>query len=107
MENKYTKYAMMVAELLQYEKANDYFNMTTSCRNDFQKAVYDAIEKQIELPPKLLKKDLPNEPWKLNITCEEMGQCPDCFAVATNSENYCSNCGRALNWESVYGNQNT
>lgn len=48
--------------------------------------------------PKLIPKDLPDEPWRITITCDEMGQCPVCFAVATNFDNYCANCGQKLKW---------
>lgn len=89
--NECAKYAMMIAELLRYEKANDYFNMTTLCRNDFQKTVYDAIEKQIPKKPNMYVGEYDYERYPL---------CPACGGeLMPNGEKYCSDCGQKISWE--------
>lgn len=66
------------------------FNLEEPGHTQVEKAVVEALEKQIPAAP------LPELRFYGN------GKCPRCGAVFMDkSTNYCGNCGQALNWEAV------
>lgn len=83
--NKYKKYAQMIVDLLQFEKLNDYCNLTTSERNDFTDTILDGLQKQTPLKP------LTNPSHRY--------VCQSCGIILHYGMNHCDECGQKLLWE--------
>lgn len=80
-DKKYKKYSQIIAELLHFERINDYCNLTTSERSGFTDTILDGLQKQM--------------PMKVGRS----GVCGNCETFGVKSGNaYCYNCGQKVDW---------
>ena len=75
--------AIMIEDLMEYAKRNDYFNLTTREFAELDSKVSKALERQM---PKPLRRKY------INGT----GVCDGCGQVVKLYDKYCSNCGCKL-----------
>lgn len=55
----------------------------------------------IELCKKALEKQIPQKISVLEMPCEAIYSCPNCHKQYIGRENYCSNCGQAIDWSNA------
>lgn len=69
---------------------------------DYHYPDYESVYADIETLGKLVKKEVPQKPLKINRECnmDSIGDCPNCGAFVESSANEfrCSVCGQKLKW---------
>ena len=88
-------YLIMIEDLLQYAKLIGYFHTTQRDFREFYESIYNAVEKQIEANPTSRMK------YSIGDSAEiyDSGHCPECNELLRDKENFCPNCGKALDWD--------
>ena len=92
-------YLIMIEDLLQYAKHIDYFNMTQRDFRQFYESIYDAVNNKIEVRP------ISRMKYSIGDSAEiyDSGHCPECNELLRDLENFCPNCGKALDWVAPNG----
>lgn len=83
---------IMIEELMEYAKRNDYFNLTVKEFNELDKDVSYALEKQVSMDAK------PMDSVGLNVP-EYDYKCPYCFTTLKRNTPFCPYCGQSINYK--------
>lgn len=54
--------------------------------------------KSLDIAISAIEKQIPKKVSVLEMPCENIYYCPNCYKRHISRENYCSNCGQALKW---------
>lgn len=92
-------YLVMIMDLLKFAQRNDYFYTTREEFCQFEESILNAVEKQIEARP------ISRMKYSMGDSSEiyDSGRCPECNELLRDLENFCPNCGKALDWVAPNG----
>lgn len=75
-----------------------YRHNSETLNNKGLRTIYGRKAKMLSLLLHMAKKQRPKKVSVLEMPCETIYSCPNCYKQYIGRENYCSNCGQALDW---------